>query len=63
MSSHDPLEKTDYTRHTDAELREAIAKVEQQEPRIAQEDSGAAADAARRQREAMQAELDRRDSS
>ncbi len=51
---------TDYSKHTDDELRAGIARVQEQEGRIAAEDSDAALDAAREQRDAMQAELDRR---
>ncbi|MDQ3538796.1 MAG: hypothetical protein M3415_08385 [Actinomycetota bacterium] len=50
----------DYSKHTDDELRAGIARVQEQEGRIAAEDSDAALDAAREQRDAMQAELDRR---
>ncbi len=52
----------DYRKHTDDELRAGIARVQEQEGRIAAEDSDAALDAAREQRDAMQAELDRRQS-
>jgi hypothetical protein len=52
----------DYSKHTDDELRAGIARVQEQEGRIAAEDSDAALDAAREQRDAMQAELDRRQS-
>ncbi|CAN5597513.1 MAG: hypothetical protein M3493_14305 [Actinomycetota bacterium] len=52
----------DYSKHTDEELRAGIARVQEQEGRIAAEDSDAALDAAREQRDAMQAELDRRQS-
>ena len=50
----------DYSKHTDDELRAGIARVQEQEGRIAAEDSDAALDAAREQRDAMHAELDRR---
>ncbi len=52
----------DYSKHTDDELRAGIARAQEQEGRIAAEDSDAALDAAREQRDAMQAELDRRQS-
>lgn len=51
---------TDYSKHTDDELRDGITKIDQQEQRIAEEDSDSALDAASDQRGAMQAELDRR---
>jgi len=53
----------DYSKHTDSELREGIAKVDQQESRIAEEDSDDALEAARAQRDAMAAELSRRQQS
>lgn len=56
-------EKTDYSRHTDEELREAIARIDEQEPRVRAEDSPAAVSAAQRQRQEMQTELDRRETS
>lgn len=52
---------TDYSKHTDDELREGIEKVDEQEGRIAAEDSDAALDAAREQRVEMAEELARRD--
>ena len=55
MSNH-----TDYSKHTDAELREGIKKAEQQEPRIAEEDSDAALEAEREQRAGMEDELRKR---
>jgi|GEM_PF-5789640 len=51
---------TDYSKHTDEELREGLRKADEEEPRIAAEDSDAAVQANRDQREAMQAELDKR---
>lgn len=51
---------TDYSKHSDAELEEGIRKANENESRIAAEDSDAALAAAREQREAMQAELDQR---
>lgn len=58
-----PPETADYSKHTDAELRDGITAVDEQLSRITTEDSDAAADAARTQREAMAAELARRDAS
>lgn len=52
----------DYSKHTDEQLRGGIAKADQQELRIAREDSSDALDAARAQRAAMAAELERRES-
>lgn len=60
MAQQDPVATTDYRQHTDAELVDAIATAEQQEPRIAREESAEALAAARRQREEMQEELERR---
>lgn len=56
-------ETADYSKHTDSELREGIAKVDEQESRIAEENSEDALDAARTQRDAMAAELTRRQQS
>ena len=53
-------EHADYSKHTDEELRAGIEKAKAQEPRIATEDSDAALDAERQQREAMEAELQKR---
>lgn len=53
-------ETADYSKHTDDELRQGVAKVDEQLSRIQAEDSNAAADAARIQREAMASELARR---
>lgn len=61
MTAQDPLDQTDYSLHTDEQLRQAIQQVDEQEARVAVEDSGDALDTARRQRSAMQAELDRRE--
>jgi len=52
---------TDYTKHTDDELRDGIEKVDEQERRIAAEDSGAALDAAQEHRREMAEELARRE--
>lgn len=54
---------TDYSKHTDDQLRDGIAKIDQQQPRISEEDSDSALAAANDQREAMQQELDRRTAS
>ena len=56
MSDH----SADYSKHTDDELREGVAKSEEQESRIAEESSEDALDAARDQREQMDEELQRR---
>jgi len=53
-------ETADYSKHTDAELRDGIEAVDHQRSRMAAEDSDAAQDAARTQRDAMAAELARR---
>lgn len=50
----------DYSKHTDDELREGIAKIDDQESRIAVEDSDTALEAAREQRARMAEELQRR---
>ncbi len=55
-------ETTDYTKHTDDELREGIRKSEQNLERIRREGSDEQLGAAREQHEAMEAELDRRQS-
>lgn len=60
MPRHDPVEQTDYGLDTDDQLREAIATIDREEPRIAQEQSEEALEAARRQRAEMKAELERR---
>ncbi len=54
---------TDYSKHTDDQLRDGIAKIVEQQPRISEEDSDSALAAASDQREAMQQELDRRTAS
>jgi ribosome-binding protein aMBF1 (putative translation factor) len=51
---------TDYSKHTDEQLREGIERVDEQLGRIASEDSEQAVQAAREQREAMAEELARR---
>lgn len=57
-----PGETTDYSKHTDEELRDGIAKSEQNLARIEKEGSEDQLAAARQQREAMQAELKQRES-
>lgn len=52
---------TDYSKHSDDELLEGIEKVDEQEGRIAAEDSDAALDAAREARTEMADELERRE--
>lgn len=54
--------ETDYSKHTDEELREGIRKAQEQIDRVAAEDSDHAVEANREQVQAMQAELDRRQS-
>jgi hypothetical protein len=51
---------TDYSKHTNEELRQGIEAVDDQERRIATEDSDEALEAARRQRDEMAEELVRR---
>lgn len=63
MAQQETPETTDYSRHTDEELREAIAKIDQQAPRVTADGSDAAANAAQRQRQQMQTELTRREIS
>lgn len=50
----------DYSKHTDDELRDGIAKIDEQQSRIAVEDSDTALEAARAQRAHMAEELQRR---
>ena len=58
----DASETTDYTKHTDEELRDGIAKSEQNLTRMREEGSDDQVQAAQEQHDAMQAELDRRQS-
>lgn len=58
----DQVANTDYSKHTDEELRDGINKAEQNLQRMEQEGSDEQLDAARAQRDAMQAELDKRQS-
>lgn len=58
----DQVAKTDYSKHTDAELRDGINKADANLKRIAEEGSDDQREAAQEQRDAMQAELDRRQS-
>lgn len=60
MAQHDPLEKTDYRLHTDEELRDAIGTAQHEQSRLVEEGSEEALDAARRQQQEMEAELQRR---
>lgn len=53
---------TDYSKHTDEELREGISKSEENLRRIESEGSDEQLAAAKDQHEAMQAELSRRQS-
>ncbi len=53
-------ETTDYSLHTDDQLREGIDKIEQLEGHVREELSEEALQAQQAQREAMQEELDRR---
>ena len=52
----------DYDKHSDEELALGIQRADEQEPRIEVEGSEEQHDANRRQRDAMQAELEERDS-
>jgi hypothetical protein len=56
-----PPETTDYSKHTDEQLREGIRKADEELDRIAHEDSQRAVDVNRQQREAMAEELARRE--
>lgn len=58
----DASETTDYSKHTDEELRDGIAKSEENMRRIESEGSEEQLSAARDQHEAMEAELNRRQS-
>ena len=58
----DASETTDYSKHTDEELRDGIAKSEENMRRIEAEGSEDQLAAARDQHEAMEAELSRRQS-
>ena len=51
---------TDMSKHTDEELREGIARADEQAARVESEDSDEAREAQQRKRDEMQAELDRR---
>lgn len=53
-------EQTDYSLHTDEELREGIRKAQEQHDRVEREDSDAAAGANEEQIQLMQQELERR---
>jgi hypothetical protein len=55
-----PHTDADYSKHTDAELREGIRKAQEQLDRVRAEDSDDAVAANREQVELMQQELDRR---
>ena len=57
-----PSETTDYSKHTDEQLRDGITKSEQNLARIEREGSEDQLAAAREQHEAMEAELQRRES-
>jgi bacterioferritin (cytochrome b1) len=52
--------ETDYSLHTDEELREGIRKAQEQHDRVERADSPAAAAANEEQIQLMQSELDRR---
>jgi hypothetical protein len=52
---------TDYSKHTDEQLREGIERAEEQDPRIATESSDEALEAERRQHDEMTEELERRE--
>jgi hypothetical protein len=52
---------TDYSKHTDEQLRAGIERAEEQDPRIDAESSDDALEAERAQREEMAEELERRE--
>lgn len=54
---------TDMSKHTDEELREGIARADEQAARVANEDSDQAQQAQQEKREQMEQELDRREDS
>jgi HAMP domain-containing protein len=58
----DPVADTDYSKHTEQELRDGINAAEQNLSRMSQEGSDEQREAAQAQRDAMQAELDKRQS-
>ena len=58
----DQVANTDYSKHSEEELRDGINKAEQNLERITQEGSDDQREAAQAQRDAMQAELDKRQS-
>lgn len=58
----DQVANTDYSKHSDEELRDGINAAEQNLERITQEGSDDQREAAQAQRDAMQAELDKRQS-
>ena len=51
---------TDMSKHTNEELREGIARADEQASRVEAEDSDEAREAQQAKRDEMQAELDRR---
>ena len=51
----------DYDKHTDEELRDAVERAQQQDERLAEENSDAALEAERAQRDEMEQELSERD--
>ena len=52
----------DFEKHTDTELERGVERAREQEPRLVEEGSQAQLEAERRQREAMESELDERES-
>ncbi len=52
---------TDYSKHSDEQLREGIERAEEQDPRIDAESSDEALEAERNQREEMAEELEHRE--
>ena len=56
----DQVANTDYSKHTDEELRDGINKADENLQRISSEGSDDQREAAQAQRDAMQAELDKR---
>jgi hypothetical protein len=58
--THDRHDVADLDKHTDEELERAIKQADEERPRVEAEDSDAALEANRRQREAMREELEER---
>jgi hypothetical protein len=58
---HDDRQTANLDKHTDEELRQGIRRADEQEPRVAAEDSEGASQAQRSQRDHMERELQRRE--